>query len=82
VAKLNVKAMGLTLGIIWSVATIIMGITSMFFDYGIGMVKAIGALYIGYQPTPLGILIGAVWGFVDAGIFGLVLAWLYNKLAK
>ena len=81
-AKLDVKAMGLTLGIIWSAATIIMGVTSMFFDYGRGFVHAIGALYIGYESTIVGTLIGGVWAFIDAGIFGLILAWLYNKLAK
>jgi hypothetical protein len=31
--------------------------------------------------TPVGSLIGMVWGFIDAGIGGAVFAWLYNLLA-
>jgi len=81
-AKLDVKALGLTLGIIWSAALLIMGIAAMFFSYGNGLVRAMGSIYIGYQATILGSLIGAIWGFFDAGICGLLIAWLYNKLAK
>jgi hypothetical protein len=81
-SKLDAKAMGLALGIIWAAAMIILGIVAMFFDYGRGFVQAIGSLYIGYKPTLVGSIIGAVWGFLDAGIFGVILAWLYNKLAK
>ena len=39
-------------------------------------------LYIGYSFTPLGSVIGAVWGFVDWGIAGAIFAWLYNWLHK
>ena len=35
-------------------------------------------IYIGYSYTPLGSVIGAVYGFVDFGIAGAVFAWLYN----
>jgi len=81
-AKLDVKALGLTLGIVWGAALLIMGIAAMFFNYGGGFVKALGSLYCGYQATIPGSLIGAIWGFVDAAICGVVIAWLYNKLAK
>lgn len=81
-AKLNVKALGLTLGIVWGAALLIMGIVATFFNYGDGFVGALGSLYCGYKATILGSLIGGVWGFIDAGICGVIIAWLYNKLAK
>jgi hypothetical protein len=28
----------------------------------------------------MGSIIGAVWGFVDWGIAGVIFAWLYNKI--
>jgi hypothetical protein len=28
----------------------------------------------------MGSVIGAVWGFVDWGIAGVIFAWLYNKI--
>lgn len=80
--KLKVKALGLTLGIIWGSSLFIMGIVAMFFNYGCGFVSALGSLYLGYEATILGSIIGAIWGFIDAGIGGVIIAWLYNKLAK
>jgi len=39
-------------------------------------------MYIGYSFTPLGSVIGAVWGFVDFAIGGAIAAWLYQKINK
>ena len=39
-------------------------------------------IYIGYSFTPLGSIVGAIWGFVDWGIAGAIFAWLYNKFNK
>ena len=39
-------------------------------------------IYIGYSYTPLGSVIGAVWGFVDWGIAGVIFAWFYNLINK
>lgn len=81
-AKLDVKALGLAFGIVWGVALLLMGIAAMLFSYGDRFVKALGSIYCGYKATVLGSLIGGIWGFVDAGICGVAIAWLYNKLAK
>lgn len=82
-AKLSAKACGLALGIIWGAALLIMGLAAMIFPgYAAGFVRSAGSLYIGYNSTIIGSLVGALWGFIDAGIFGLLFAWLYNKLAK
>ena len=81
-AKVDVKALGLALGIIWSATMLLMGLCSMVFDYCTFMVDIFSSLYIGYKATILGSVIGAIWGFIDAGIFGLLIGWLYNKLAK
>lgn len=81
-AKLNVKALGLSLGITWSVSLVLMGVIAMISGWGASFVSGIGKLYIGYQPTIAGCIIGAMWGFIDAGIGGVVIAWLYNKFAK
>ena len=82
-AKLDVKAFGLALGILWGASVLIMGIIAMGApDYCGNFVAAMGTKYIGYKATILGSIIGGVWGFIDAGIGGLILAWLYNKLSK
>jgi hypothetical protein len=81
-AKLDVKALGLTLGLVWAVGILIMGILATASGYGAGFMRALGTVYLGAAPTIKGSIVGAIWGFVDAGIGGLVIAWVYNKLAK
>ena len=81
-AKLNVRAFGLTLGIIWSASLLIMGVLAATINYGVGFVNGVSTVYIGYGTTFPAILIGAIWGFFDAGIGGLIIAWLYNKMVK
>lgn len=81
-AKLDVKALGLSLGILWGACALILGMTAMFFGWGTRWVDMLSSCYIGYKPTLLGSIIGGVWGFIDAGIGGVLLAWLYNKFAK
>ena len=39
-------------------------------------------MYIGYSFTPIGSVIGAVWGFFDFAIGGAIAVWLYNKIKK
>ena len=82
-AKLDTKAFGLAAGILWGVSLIVMGIIAIIAPgYGGGFVAIVSSMYIGYKATILGCFIGGIWGFIDAGIGGLILAWLYNKLAK
>jgi len=81
-AKLNVKAFGLACGIIWSLAMLILGLVNMVSSWGSGLVQLMSTLYPGYTATFLGSIIGAAWGFVDAGIGGVLLAWLYNKFNR
>ncbi len=80
--KLNVKAMGLALGILWGGLIFLLGLTVMFFNWGGAWVDLMASIYIGYKATWLGSIIGGIWGFFDAGIGGVVVAWLYNKLQK
>ncbi len=81
-AKLDIKAFGLSLGILWGAAMFLLGLTVMLFNWGAAWVTLMSSLYIGYKPTLLGSVIGGVWGFFDAGIGGVVAAWLYNKFQK
>ena len=80
--KLNVKAFGLACGIMWSLAMIFLGLLNTFSNWGSEFEGIMATLYIGYAPTILGSILGGLWGFADAGIGGMVIAWLYNKFAK
>lgn len=79
--KLSPNALGIAIGVLWAVYVIFCGIAAMF-GWGIAIVDAISSLYVGYGASVLGSIIGAVWGFVDGYIAGVIIAWLYNRLAK
>lgn len=81
-AKLDVRAFGLACGIVWGAGMFIIGLMTAFSTWGAGFERVMSTLYIGFSPTLLGSVIGAAWGFVDAGIGGLVVALIYNKLSS
>jgi hypothetical protein len=80
--KLDVKALGLTVGIFWSLYCVLLGLTSMLLDFGTPLLELLSCLYVGYKPTPLGAVIGGLWAFLDGFIAGAVVAWLYNRLVR
>lgn len=80
--KLNVKALALAGGVLWSVCILFLGWAAWLADWGTVLVRTMASLYIGFAPSFVGGIIGAVWAFVDGIIGGAALAWLYNRLAK
>ncbi|MCP0914371.1 MULTISPECIES: bacteriophage holin [Legionella] len=81
-AKLSPLAFGLALGILWGLSMLIMGLIAYFFNYGDLFVTSMGTLYLGYNATIMGSIIGGVIGFIDAFIGGLIVAWLYNLFVR
>jgi len=79
--KLNVKAFGLACGLVWGACAFIFALWGMAYAPAAEVVAWLGQFYIGFETGFLGAVIGFVWGVLDAGIGGLVLAWLYNKLS-
>jgi hypothetical protein len=78
--KLNVKAFAIACGLIWGGCALVFGLWASFFAPAAGVVDFLGQFYIGYAAGFVGAIIGLVWGFIDAAIGGLILAWLYNLL--
>jgi hypothetical protein len=79
--KLNIKAFALTCGLIWGLGLFCLTWWVIMFDGSSSDPTLIGKLYRGYTISPMGSVIGLVWGFFDALIGGAIFAWLYNKLA-
>ena len=80
--KLNIKALALTSGLIWGLGLFIGTWWIMFFEGVTGEVTLIGQIYRGYTISPLGSVIGLVWGFVDGLIGGAIFAWVYNLIVS
>ena len=79
--KLNVKSFALTCGILCGVGLLLLTWWIIILYGSSGEPTTIGKVYIGYCISPLGSVIGLVWGFVDGLIGGAIFAWLYNLFA-
>ena len=80
--KLNVKAFGLAGGLLWGASMFLLTWLGLM-GYGSQEAGSIArAYYVGYSVTPIGSLIGAAYGFFDAGIGCTIFALIYNKFAK
>ena len=78
-ATLGVISFGLALGLTLALVVFLIGLTTALFGWGILVVQVLSTLLIGYEPSFVGAVAGAVWAFVDGFIAGAFLAWLYNR---
>lgn len=79
--KLNVKALAVGLGASWGGCMLFIGLASIF-GWGTKFVDVFSSVYIGFAPTFLGGIIGAIWGFVDGAIGGAIIALVYNAVVR
>jgi hypothetical protein len=80
--KLNVRAFALTSAILWGFGLFLVTWWIIVLDGATGDVTFIGRIYRGYSISPIGSVIGLVWGLVDAAIGGAIFAWLYNMFVS
>lgn len=79
--KLNVKAFGLTCGLVWGLGLFLLTWWIILFEGNNVQSVFLSSVYRGYTISPVGSLIGLVWAAVDGWIGGLIFAWVYNRLA-
>jgi len=82
--KLNVKAFALTFGLVWGAALLLVGIAnSIAGGYGQAFLDVMASVYPGYHAAGTfgDAIVGGLYGLVDGGIGGAVMAWLYNLLS-
>jgi hypothetical protein len=83
--KLSVKGLAITAAILWGAALLIMGSANMMFPgYATNFLEVIGSVYPGYHPSTgiSSIIIGSMYGVIDAGIGAAIFAWLYNFISE
>lgn len=79
--KLSVKGLTISIGVLWSFCTLLLGLMAMF-GYGTVLVKDLSSIYIGYDATPIGILLGLVYGFLDGAAAGFIISYVYNLVVE
>ena len=81
--RLSVRALAIAAAIVWGAGILVTGLANMASAaYGYEFLQVIASLYPGYQGTAsIGqVIMGTVYGVVDAAIAGAIFAWLYNLL--
>ena len=79
---LSIRSVALTLGIVGGASMFLLAWWLIIIGNAEGPTTLLERMYIGYSFTPLGSVIGAIWGFVDFAIGGAIFAWLYNLINK
>jgi len=79
---LSVLGLGLAMAIWWGLAILLVGLMSWLWNWGTPFVDMMGTVYIGYNPTFIGTIIGTIWALIDGFIGGIVLAWFYNLFRR
>ena len=80
--KIRPLALGLSLGIVWGCALFVTTWLSYFTGYGKLLLDLIGSIYPGFTISPLGSVLGFIYGFLDLFIMGMFVGWIYNRFLK
>jgi hypothetical protein len=77
---LRIRELGITCGLVWGLGLFVLTWWIMLFEGASGDPTIIGLVYRGYSISPLGSVLGLLWGLADGFVGGLVFGWLYNRL--
>ncbi len=80
--KLNVQAFAVAFGVWWGVGIFLGTWWVIAWSGATGEPTFLARIYIGYEISPLGSIIGFAWGAIDGLIAGTIFAWLYNTIAE
>ncbi len=79
---MSIRSIALTAGIFGAASMFLIAWWLILNGNAEGPTTLLERMYIGYSFTPLGSVIGALWGFIDFAIGGALAAWLYQKIKK
>lgn len=79
--RFDVKALAITSSILWGLALFCVTWWIIAFEGAAGEPIFLERIYRGYTITPLGSIVGLVWGLVDGLFCGAIFGWAYNFIA-
>jgi len=82
--KLSVTALAIASALLWGIAMLGTGLANLVSPaYAHDFLQTMASLYPGYEGAPrLGqVIIGTLYGVLDAAVAGALFAWLYNAFA-
>lgn len=79
--KLKIIPLAVAFGAVWALGMLFLGWAATF-GWGTALVELMASLYVGYEASFLGGIVGALWAFVDGAIAGALIAVVYNVVAR
>ena len=82
--RLSVKGLALAIGVLWAGCILLVGIVNLISPaYGVAFLAWASSIYPGFHNSHhfLDVVVGTLYGLVDGGIGGAIVAWLYNCFA-
>ena len=79
--KLNIRALAVSIAILWGGAVFIVGIANLIWPvYGVAFLTLLASVYPGYHATGSfgDLIVGVLYALVDGVIAGLIFGWIYN----
>jgi hypothetical protein len=80
--QLNALAAALACGTLWGISLLVWTWLAIQWQVGASTLELLTDIYPRYEVTPLGSLLGLVWGFVDGFVGAYILVKLYNFFAR
>lgn len=81
-AKLDVRACGIALGIVSAALMLILGTVNILFYWAETWRRVVPIMYLMYRPSLAGVVLSAVWSFIYTFAFGACFALLYNRVVE
>jgi len=78
--RLSVGALALACALFTGIGLFLVTWWIMIFEGATYDPTIIGLVYRGYSISPLGSVIGLIWGFFDGLVGGAIFGWLYNLI--
>ena len=82
--RLSVTALASASALLWGIAMLGTGLANLIWPaYAHDFLQTMASLYPGYEGAPrIGqVIVGTLYGVVDAAVAGALFAWLYNAFA-
>jgi ABC-type phosphate transport system permease subunit len=82
--KLNLKALTLSLAILWGACVLLVGLANLFWSgYAAAFLNLLASIYPGYHASGSfgDLIVGTLYAVLDGAMGGLIFGWLYNYLA-
>ncbi len=83
--KLNLKALALSLAVLWGLGFFLVGLANLIWSgYAAAFLNLLASVYPGYHAAGTfgDLIVGTLYAILDGGLGGLIFGWFYNSLVR